>query len=496
MKLLLATIVMLWCSIAQALPPQAEADMLMIEGGKAAKAQDYATARQKFERVAELNVKVPQSFPFHFGKALSETGAYDRAREQLEKYVTSTGQNGKFYQDALEALSRNSSLEAEEKRKRQDDQVAMAKYNEAMSKYRADQEYYQSVKPSLERCEQREDKCTDRLGEKIHPAYPERVTAAFCERERRKCEEKFHKSWPKPVQPNLPKLNFAESATQFAAQSQTPPPHPVSPASPTAPVPSGRTTIQTAPSPEVRPATISSALFQDSRLAENEAGYISSFPSVRTRTAEQAISGLDFRADVSKVASYHLCPGCQLNVVFYCRSGVAIRNHADFRSLKIRVTPISPLYLELGRLGASSQGMDLAYISDAFNQDLLDCVAFEELRDGAIVSKPPKKQTINVDFGLPTDSRELTQAARTELDSLVGKLAALKLEVILVDARVDSSAATTTARIRADEVAGTVKNYLVGKGVSANLIYAEGKAGNSGAGKASVHVSLQVIGTR
>lgn len=182
--------------------------------------------------------------------------------------------------------------------------------------------------------------------------------------------------------------------------------------------------------------------------------------------------------------------------MFFCRSGVTIRNHADLRGLKIRVGQISPTYQEVANLGALPQLMPLTMVGDALRERVIDCVAIEELRHpGSLPGKPLDKQVLNAEFALPHEGRALTPEARAELDSLVGKLGTIKLQTVIVVATVAGSNAKAADQTRANDIASVVKNYLVSKGVSANSIYAEGKTSEPVPGKASVRVDLQAIGT-
>ena len=57
-------------SLAQALPPQAEADMLMLEIKADMDAGRWAPAAQKFEQASRLKARFPDTFDYHWGIAL------------------------------------------------------------------------------------------------------------------------------------------------------------------------------------------------------------------------------------------------------------------------------------------------------------------------------------------------------------------------------------------------------------------------------------------
>jgi len=106
--------------IAHALPQQAEADKLMLEATAAMKAQDFSGAVKKFARVKELNAKVPETFTYHYGVALAESGDFSRAIQQLDAYITKEGENGKFYKEALEIYTKTEARQAEAARQREE----------------------------------------------------------------------------------------------------------------------------------------------------------------------------------------------------------------------------------------------------------------------------------------------------------------------------------------------------------------------------------------
>lgn len=98
---------LLWFSMpAQALPPQVEADLLMKEIGEAMKAGRYEGLSEKFQRVAELRVNVPETFEFHWGKTLYQSKDYEGALLHLDRYLSKSGSNGKFYTEALGLYSK------------------------------------------------------------------------------------------------------------------------------------------------------------------------------------------------------------------------------------------------------------------------------------------------------------------------------------------------------------------------------------------------------
>lgn len=92
-------------SLAQALPPQAEADMLMLEIKADMDAGRWAPAAQKFEQASRLKARFPDTFDYHWGIALGKTGDWSGSLQHLDAYLTHGGSGAKFYREALEAYS-------------------------------------------------------------------------------------------------------------------------------------------------------------------------------------------------------------------------------------------------------------------------------------------------------------------------------------------------------------------------------------------------------
>lgn len=88
------------------LPPEIEADRLILQIKAARDAQNPSLEVQRMEELAALNVPLPDSFHFHFANALVKIKSDLRAKAMYEKYILLAGKNGKYYGDALQALNR------------------------------------------------------------------------------------------------------------------------------------------------------------------------------------------------------------------------------------------------------------------------------------------------------------------------------------------------------------------------------------------------------
>lgn len=142
----LSLVLGLFAHAVHALPPQAEADKLAIEAKAAMDANNYSVAAEKFARMERLNVRLPATFAYHYGVALSESGEYGKAKVQLDKYITKAGTNGKFYREALEMFTKTEDREKAAVLRMQKEkeysarmeiyQVAKARYDQQYTEYR------------------------------------------------------------------------------------------------------------------------------------------------------------------------------------------------------------------------------------------------------------------------------------------------------------------------------------------------------------------------
>jgi len=85
------------------------------------------------------------------------------------------------------------------------------------------------------------------------------------------------------------------------------------------------------------------------------------------------------------------------------------------------------------------------------------------------------KITLAADALFDFDKAVLRPEGKAKLDDLVGKLKALKLEVIIAAGHTDRIGSDAYNQTLSEKRAQAVKAYLVGKGVEANRVYAEGK---------------------
>jgi tetratricopeptide (TPR) repeat protein len=125
-----------------ALPPEVEADRLILQAVKSLKEKDYETSVTNFEKAEKLNVKMPEAFYYHFGSAYTGAKKWGKARAAYEKYLDQTGTRGKFYREALEAYNQADAEYAKDKTYSD----AMAAYEVEMATYKQDYQEYRRTK--------------------------------------------------------------------------------------------------------------------------------------------------------------------------------------------------------------------------------------------------------------------------------------------------------------------------------------------------------------
>jgi OOP family OmpA-OmpF porin len=129
--------------------------------------------------------------------------------------------------------------------------------------------------------------------------------------------------------------------------------------------------------------------------------------------------------------------------------------------------------------------------------------------DGAIaaggsVAPVSSKVTLNADALFDFDKSVLKPAAKASLDSLVGQVKNLTLEVIIAVGHTDSIGTDAYNQKLSVRRAQSVKKYLVSKGIEANRVYVEGKGesqpvadNKTKEGRAkNRRVEIEAIGTR
>ena len=83
------------------LPAEIQVDLLINAAKKDNQAGRWKDAVRGLEKALKLGVKLPGEFHFHYGKALFKTGNYDESLSSLTSYLTLTGREGVYYEEAV-----------------------------------------------------------------------------------------------------------------------------------------------------------------------------------------------------------------------------------------------------------------------------------------------------------------------------------------------------------------------------------------------------------
>ena len=84
------------------LPLSVRKDKYMVALKKNIDKENYSDALTYFKKLEELNIDMPPSFTFFYGKTLLKAGQPDAATKKLYKYIEIAGSGGKYYEKALE----------------------------------------------------------------------------------------------------------------------------------------------------------------------------------------------------------------------------------------------------------------------------------------------------------------------------------------------------------------------------------------------------------
>ena len=95
---------------AMALPPEMEADRLLLSAAKHLRSPE---ATVEFEKIRALNIELPTDYYYYYGKHLYETWNLKEANKNIEKYLEKAGRDGQFYKDSLQIIT---AIEEEQKR--------------------------------------------------------------------------------------------------------------------------------------------------------------------------------------------------------------------------------------------------------------------------------------------------------------------------------------------------------------------------------------------
>jgi hypothetical protein len=86
---------------AMSLPPEMEADRLLLSAETKLDKKDYGAAGLDLEKIRALNIKLPVDYYYQYGRYLGISRQAAEAKKNLEIYLDKAGKEGKYYDSAL-----------------------------------------------------------------------------------------------------------------------------------------------------------------------------------------------------------------------------------------------------------------------------------------------------------------------------------------------------------------------------------------------------------
>ncbi len=93
-------------SHATGLPPEHEANRLMLAIEQSVNAGEWQKADAQMQALQALSRPLPEAFHFFAGRVNQALGSYEEAQANFETYVIEAGQEGNYYQQALLNITR------------------------------------------------------------------------------------------------------------------------------------------------------------------------------------------------------------------------------------------------------------------------------------------------------------------------------------------------------------------------------------------------------
>ena len=90
-----------WSLSHAQLPPEVEADRLLLVARDAMEAKQWGKARQALDAIMKLGISVPPDFHYHRARALANDNSPREAREALTVFLKSADRSSSTYRDAL-----------------------------------------------------------------------------------------------------------------------------------------------------------------------------------------------------------------------------------------------------------------------------------------------------------------------------------------------------------------------------------------------------------
>lgn len=105
-RVVMAVAAMTAASGVQALAPEHEVRRLMLATEAAVADERWGDAGEYLNRLQVLQASKPPAYMFYRGQVMLEGGHFNEARSALEQYVSSAGNDGAYYDKALEMITR------------------------------------------------------------------------------------------------------------------------------------------------------------------------------------------------------------------------------------------------------------------------------------------------------------------------------------------------------------------------------------------------------
>ena len=87
------------------LPPEVLADQYLLTAQKEMKAQNFLRAKEKYQAIIELKVKIKPEVYYFFAQAIFKSnGDLKQVKDNLTNYIVKAGRSGKYYTESLELL--------------------------------------------------------------------------------------------------------------------------------------------------------------------------------------------------------------------------------------------------------------------------------------------------------------------------------------------------------------------------------------------------------
>lgn len=104
-RLAVALALLITAGSASALPPEHEVRRLMLATETAVQNGEWREAGEYLNRLQALDVDKPYDYQYFRGRVMLEAGQLNEARQALEQYVSSAGNDGDHYDEALELIT-------------------------------------------------------------------------------------------------------------------------------------------------------------------------------------------------------------------------------------------------------------------------------------------------------------------------------------------------------------------------------------------------------